>query len=149
MEETSLENKDEISEEEMNEIINYISNWDYKKYERDMEVREAFQLLKNKMIKEEKKNEQKLKELRKKEKNEEIENKKLNESLEENIEKNNNLENETLNDQQIIKENNNNENINEENLINTNNNINKELTEEEKLRLEKNWNNSVKYFLYF
>ena len=45
--------KDDISEEEMNDIISYINSWSYEKYEKDMEVREALQLLKNKMIKDE------------------------------------------------------------------------------------------------
>ena len=45
--------KDDIYEEEMNDIISYINSWSYEKYEKDMEVREALQLLKNKMIKDE------------------------------------------------------------------------------------------------
>lgn len=38
-----------IDEEEMNKIIGYIGNLDYEKYARDLEIREALQLIKNKM----------------------------------------------------------------------------------------------------
>ena len=59
----------EISENEMKEIIEFINNWDYEKYERDSEVREALLLLRSKMKQEEKEKDKKFEELRKKEKN--------------------------------------------------------------------------------
>ena len=70
----------EISENELKDIIDFINNWDYEKYERDSEVREALLLLRNKMKKEEEEKAQKLNELRLKEKNENIqkENKDIN-----------------------------------------------------------------------
>ena len=49
----------EISESEMKEIIDFINNWDYEKYERDSEVREALLLLRSKMKQEEKEKEKK------------------------------------------------------------------------------------------
>ena len=57
----------EISEEEMKNIIDYVNTWDYEKYERDMEVREALLLLRNKMKQEEEEKEKQLNELRRKE----------------------------------------------------------------------------------
>lgn len=59
----------EITENEMKEIIDFINNWDYEKYERDSEVREALLLLRSKMKKEEEEKAQQLEELRIKEKN--------------------------------------------------------------------------------
>ena len=52
----------EISENELKDIIDFINNWDYEKYERDSEVREALLLLRNKMKKEEEEKAQKLNE---------------------------------------------------------------------------------------
>ena len=57
----------DITEEEMKNIINYINTWDYEKYERDSEVREALLLLRTKMKQEEEEREKKLSELRRKE----------------------------------------------------------------------------------
>ena len=108
----------EITENEMKEIIDFINNWDYEKYERDSEVREALLLLRSKMKKEEEEKAQQLEELRIKEKNTII---------------NNN-----------IKEENKNDNIYIEDQSKNNNKVNIELSEQEKEILEKNWNSSTK-----
>ena len=133
MEETTFDKKDDISEEEMNDIISYINSWDYEKYERDMEIREALQLLKNKMLKDEKEKEEKLNELREKEKREMIDNKKLNDNQNQN-EDNNNNNNIQINEQEttnlINTDNYNINNLNYENDINNNNNNYQELTED-------------------
>ncbi len=120
----------EISEEEMKNIINYINSLDYEKYEKDMEVREALLLLKNKMKKEEEEKRQELNNLKMKENqnDEKIlnnDNSKLvtDNYEEETIEKDNNLkynENDNLN---IFKD---------------------KLSEKEKEILEKNWVKSTK-----
>ena len=107
-----------ITENEMKEIIDFINNWDYEKYERDSEVREALLLLRSKMKKEEEEKAQQLEELRIKEKNAII---------------NNN-----------IKEENKNDNIYIEDQSKNNNKVNIELSEQEKEILEKNWNSSTK-----
>ena len=114
----------EITENEMKEIIDFINNWDYEKYERDSEVREALLLLRSKMKKEEEEKAQQLKELRIKEKNEIINNQNDNDNIEEKENQNDNL---YIPDQ-----------------INNNNKINVELSEKEKEMLEKNWNSSTK-----
>ena len=114
----------EITENEMKEIIDFINNWDYEKYERDSEVREALLLLRSKMKKEEEEKAQQLKELRIKEKNEIINNQIDNEHIEEKENQNDNI---YIPDQ-----------------INNNNKINVELSEKEKEMLEKNWNSSTK-----
>jgi hypothetical protein len=108
----------EITENEMKEIIDFINNWDYEKYERDSEVREALLLLRSKMKKEEEEKAQQLEELRIKEKNAII---------------NNN-----------IKEENKNDNIYIEDQSKNNNKVNIELSEQEKEILEKNLNSSTK-----
>ena len=113
----------EITESEMKEIIDFINNWDYEKYERDSEVREALLLLRSKMKKEEEEKAQQLKELRIKEKNETINNLMDNDNIENQENQNGNL---YIKDQ-----------------IN-NNKINVELSEKEKEMLEKNWNSSTK-----
>ena len=114
----------EISENEMKEIIDFINNWDYEKYERDSEVREALLLLRSKMKQEEKEKEKKLDELRLKEK----------------IDKLNNINQ----DEEIYKE----EEIEDGNKnndeIQNNNKVNNILSEQEKEILEKNWNSSTK-----
>ena len=113
----------EITESEMKEIIDFINNWDYEKYERDSEVREALLLLRSKMKKEEEEKAQQLKELRVQEKNEIINNQIDNDHIEEKENQNDNI---YIPDQ-----------------IN-NNKINVELSEKEKEMLEKNWNSSTK-----
>ena len=58
-----LEDEDEINKEDINEIVEYLKDLDYEKYTHDMEIREALELLKSKMIKDEeekRKNEQKV-----------------------------------------------------------------------------------------
>ena len=114
----------EITENEMKEIIDFINNWDYEKYERDSEVREALLLLRSKMKKEEEEKAQQLKELRIKEKNEIINNQ--------------------INNDNIEEEENQNDNLYTPEQINNNNKINVELSEKEKEMLEKNWNSSTK-----
>ena len=114
----------EITENEMKEIIDFINNWDYEKYERDSEVREALLLLRSKMKEEEKEKAQHLKELRIKEKNEIINNQNNNDIIEE---EENKIDNLNMPDQ-----------------IYNNNKINVELSEKEKEMLEKNWNSSTK-----
>ena len=115
----------EITENEMKEIIDFINNWDYEKYERDSEVREALLLLRSKMKEEEKEKAQYLKELRIKEKNEIINNQNNNDIIEE---EENKIDNLNMPDQ----------------IYNNNNKINVELSEKEKEMLEKNWNSSTK-----
>ena len=120
----NIDEQPEITENEMKEIIDFINNWDYEKYERDSEVREALLLLRSKMKKEEEEKAQQLKELRIKEKNEIINNQNDNDNIEEKENQNDNL---YIPDQ-----------------INNNNKINVELSEKEKEMLEKNWNSSTK-----
>ena len=130
------ENTDElpepdITEEEMKGIINYINTWDFEKQQRDLEVREALLLLRNKMKEEEKKKEKQLNDLKKKE------------SIIPNpdINKDNNKNSKIFEEEKIEADNENNtQNIN-------NNNINvfkDDLSEKEKEILEKNWNSSTK-----
>ena len=44
--------EDEIYKEDINNIVDYLSNLDYEKYSRDMEIKEALMILKTKMDKE-------------------------------------------------------------------------------------------------
>ena len=129
-----------ITENEMNDIIAYINSWDYEKYQRDKEIREAFQLLKSKMIKDEKEKEKELNKLKKIEQNYTLSGVKMNqnENVDENINYRENDNNYNLNI------NINNDNNNNEDLLNNNKKEIKELTNEEKIILEKNWNNSTK-----
>ena len=129
-----------ITENEMNDIIAYINSWDYEKYQRDKEIREAFQLLKSKMIKDEKEKEKELKKLKKIEQNYTLSGVKTNQN--ENIEENINFREEDNNYNLNI--NINNDDNNNEDLLNNNKKEIKELTNEEKIILEKNWNNSTK-----
>ena len=108
----------EITENEMKEIIDFINNWDYEKYERDSEVREALLLLRSKMKKEEAEKEKQLDELRVIEKN------KKDDKEEEEFK---------TNKTNII-----------EPQLNSYEKINYELDEKEKELLEKNWNSSTK-----
>jgi hypothetical protein len=130
------ENTDElpepdITEEEMKGIINYINTWDFEKYQRDLEVREALLLLRHKMKEEEKEKEKQLNELKKKE------------SIipGPDINKDNSKNSKIFEEEKIEADNENNtQNIN-------NNNINvfkDDLSEKEKEILEKNWNSSTK-----
>ena len=114
----------EITESEMKEIIDFINNWDYEKYERDSEVREALLLLRSKMKQEEKEKEKKLEELRRKEKNDKLNNKNEDDEIykEEDIEDGNKYNDEIQNNNKVIPE----------------------LSEQEKELLEKNWNSSTK-----
>jgi len=121
----------EITEEEMKSIINYINNWDYEKYERDLEVREALLLLRDKMKKDEKEKEKQFNELKRKEN---LTSEKRDNKEEENI-KNYFEEEKTEQDNKYYTK------------YNENNNINvfkDELSEQEKEFLEKNWNRSTK-----
>ena len=125
----------EISEEEMKNIINYINTWDYEKYERDSEVREALLLLRTKMRQEEEEKEKKFNELKRKEKI--ISETKIN----------NNTDNNAENNKDLFKE----EKIEVDKknmtIYNDNKNINvfkDELSEQEKELLEKNWVRSTK-----
>ena len=129
-----------ITENEMNDIIAYINSWDYEKYQRDKEIREAFQLLKSKMIKDEKEKEKELNKLKKIEQNYTLSGVKMNqnENVDENINYRENDNNYNLNI------NINNDDNNNEDLLNNNKKEIKELTNEEKIILEKNWNNSTK-----
>lgn len=119
----------DITEEEMKDLINYISTWDYEKYERDAEVREALLLLRHKMQKEEEEKEAQLQKLKEKEnidnniKNEESKNEKEN------------IINEYIQNEEKQSK------INENNI---NNVIKDELSEQEKDKLEKNWNSSTR-----
>lgn len=123
----------EISEEEMKSIINYINTWDFEKYQRDLEVREALLLLRHKMKEEEKEKEKQFNLLKKKE------------TIipDKNINNDNNQKNiKVLEEEKLEPDNKNND-------ISINNNINEnvfkdELSEKEKELLEKNWNSSTK-----
>ena len=121
----------DITEEEMKNIINYINNWDYEKYERDLEVREALLLLRNKMKKDEQKEKEQFNELNRKE-NIILETKMNNEK--ENIK--NYFEKE-----KIEQDNKNYTKYNENNNINL---FKDDLSDKEKELLEKNWNCSTK-----
>ena len=121
----------DITEEEMKNIINYINTWDYEKYERDSEVREALLLLRTKMKQEEEEREKKLNELKRKE----------------NIISETNINNGDENNKIDFKE----EKIEVDKknmtIYNDNSNINvfkDELSEKEKEMLEKNWKASTK-----
>ena len=128
----------EITEEEMKNIINYINTWDYEKYKRDSEIREALLLLKNKMNQEELEKDKQLNELKRKE----------NIIFETNINKDtndNNNYNESI--KNFFEE----EKIEGDNkyytkyIENNNNNVFRdELSEKEKEYLEKNWNRSTR-----
>ena len=122
----------DITEEEMKNIINYINTWDYEKYERDSEVREALLLLRTKMKQEEEEREKKLSELRRKE----------------NIISETNINNGDEGNKNDFKEEEKIE-VDKKNMTvyNDNNNINvfkDELSEKEKEMLEKNWKTSTK-----
>ena len=121
----------DITEEEMKNIINYINTWDYEKYERDSEVREALLLLRTKMKQEEEEREKKLNELKRKE----------NIISETNI--NNGDEGNKIDSKEEKID------VDQKNMtvISDNNNINvfrDELSEKEKELLEKNWKTSTK-----
>ena len=109
---------DEINKNEINDIVSYLNNLDYEKYNRDMEIKEALELLKSKMIKE------------KEEK--EANNNNNEQNNKEEIKENNNNEN---NNNNINNENNNN---------NINNNNNKIENKEEEKNVNNNNNNIIK-----
>ena len=101
----SLETEeDEINKEDINNIVDYLSNLDYEKYTRDMEIKEALMILRTKM---EKDQEQQAKE-------EEKQNEKI-----KIVEDNNQTIFNTKNNEQNL-------NLNEENTININKNQNSE-----------------------
>ena len=121
----------DITEEEMKNIINYINTWDYEKYERDSEVREALLLLRTKMKQEEEEREKKLNELKRKE----------------NIISETNINNGDENNKIDLKEEKIEMDKNNMTVYNDNSNINvfkDELSEKEKEMLEKNWKTSTK-----
>ena len=121
----------EITEEEMKSIINYINNWDYEKYERDLEVREALLLLRDKMKKDEKEKEKQFNELKRKEN---LTSEKRDNKEEENIKN-------YFEEEKIEQDNKYYTKYNENNNINV---FKDELSEQEKEFLEKNWNRSTK-----
>ena len=47
-----LEDEDELNKD-INDIVDYLKDLDYEKYTHDMEIREALELLKSKMLKDE------------------------------------------------------------------------------------------------
>ena len=122
----------DITEEEMKDIINYINTWDYEKYERDSEVREALLLLRTKMKQEEEEKEKKMNELK----------------IKENIISETNINNGDESNKIDFKE----EKIevDKKNMTTYNDNNNyinvfkDELSEKEKEMLEKNWKTSTK-----
>ena len=121
----------EITEEEMKNIINYINNWDYEKYERDLEVREALLLLRDKMKKDEKEKEKQFNELKRKEN---LTSEKRDNKEEENIKN-------YFEEEKIEQDNKYYTKYNENNNINV---FKDELSEQEKEFLEKNWNRSTR-----
>lgn len=114
----NFDNDDKMNEEEMNQIIKYISDLDFDKYQKDLEIREAFQLLKNK-IKKEEKEKQILTETN------------GDNSIKQTV-KNKEIEDLSINQQQEASS------IQEEEKKPL-----KELTDEEKIMMEQNWNSSV------
>ena len=54
--------EEDIAENEMDDIIKYINGLSFEQYQKDMEIKEALQLTKSKMIKEEEEKLQKMKE---------------------------------------------------------------------------------------
>ena len=54
--------EEDIAENEMDDIIKYINGLSFEQYQKDMEIKEALQLIKSKMIKEEEEKLQKMKE---------------------------------------------------------------------------------------
>lgn len=54
--------EEDIAENEMDDIIKYINGLSFEQYQKDMEIKEALQLIKSKMIKEEEQKLQKMKE---------------------------------------------------------------------------------------
>ena len=123
----------EITENEIKEIIDYLSTWTVEKYEKDHEVREALQLLKNKMIKEEKEKEIMMDKLRKKQ----------------NIAQATDINKDNIKEKQVtFKED---EKISADNIINNNNNnknneevFKDNLDDNQKKILEKTWDKSTK-----
>ena len=54
--------EEDIAENEMDDIIKYMNGLSFEQYQKDMEIKEALQLIKSKMIKEEEEKLQKMKE---------------------------------------------------------------------------------------
>ena len=52
--------EEDIAENEMDDIIKYINGLSFEQYQKDMEIKEALQLIKSKMIKEEEEKLQKM-----------------------------------------------------------------------------------------
>ena len=121
----------DITEEEMKNIINYINTWDYEKYERDSEVREALLLLRTKMKQEEEEREKKLNELKRKENI-------ISETNINNGDENNKID---FKEEKIEMDKNNMTDYNDNSNINV---FKDELSEKEKEMLEKNWKASTK-----
>ena len=108
--------EDEINKEDIKDIVDYLSNLDYEKYSRDMEIKEALMILKSKMDKIQEQ----------KEKEEEIQNEKIKVIEDNNL----TIYNKNINE----KQNENKEEKNEQSDINMNkkeeiNNINHEIKE--------------------
>lgn len=54
--------EEDIAENEMDDIIKFINGLSFEQYQKDMEIKEALQLIKSKMIKEEEDKQQRMKE---------------------------------------------------------------------------------------
>lgn len=112
--------EENISENEMDDIIKYINGLSFEQYQKDMEIREALELIKSKMIKEEQQKTEKMKEEYQQESN-----------------SNNQIDiNQFINDKQ--------ETLNNLDNSKTNNEINPNKKQEDIEQLETNWNNSVR-----
>ena len=122
----------EISEEEMKNIINYINTWDFEKYQRDMEVREALLLLRNKMKQEEEEKQKNINDLKMKE----------NQNNEQILNKDNSKDIKNYFEEEKIEEDN--KYFTKYNESNNTNIFKDELSQKEKEILEKNWNSSTK-----
>ena len=85
-----LEEEDELNKDDINDIVDYLKDLDYDKYAHDMEIREALELLKSKMLKDEeekKKNETKITTIEdNNNKNKNISNEKIEEEKEKKVE---------------------------------------------------------------
>ena len=126
--------EDEIKQEDIKDIVDYLSNLDYEKYSRDMEIKEALMILKTKMEKvQEKKDKEQEKE---KEKIKIIEDNNLTLYNKQNEEKQ--IENDNKNKEEIINQQNtinNNGNEKEEiNIINNEIKETKEIIDEEEIK---------------
>ena len=115
----NLEAEEEINKEDIKDIVDYLSNLDFEKYSRDMEIKEALMILKTKMDKDQEE----------KDREQEIQNEKvkiIEDINNETTHKKNNDENKNINENKE-------EIVNEQNNININRNEEEEEKKKEKI----------------